>query len=172
MPQYYDIYGLSKQWDKKSIEKFLNHFSHRDKIENREGQEIAVYKNEKYSVEETWTPISTLTNVIDYGLAHEDHGFAFYISDNLKEGISHLILKFTYDRKVIFGVSIEENRIANNGELIDNYDKSLEAEKSIAELTNAAMTSIQFENAPSDDEEEFDKDIEVWKNMNEEKWKK
>jgi hypothetical protein len=48
MPPYYDIYGLSRQRDKKTIEKFLNYFSIREKIENREGQEIAVYKNEKY----------------------------------------------------------------------------------------------------------------------------
>jgi hypothetical protein len=44
MPPYYDIYGLSKQRDTKTVEKFLNYFSIREKIENRKGQEIAVYK--------------------------------------------------------------------------------------------------------------------------------
>ena len=46
-----------------------------------------------------------------------------------------------------------------------------EIEKTIAELTNSTKTSIQVEYAPSDDEEEFDNDIEMWRNMNEEKRK-
>lgn len=172
MPPYYDIYGLSKQRDKTTVEKFLNYFSIREKIENREGQEIAVYKNEKFKTEETWKAIRTLTEVIDFGLENENFGFAFYIGDNLKEGINHIILKFTFDGKIIFGISVEENKIDDNGNLIDNYDKALEVEKAIAELTNSTKTSIQFEYAPSDDEDEFDSDIEVWRNMNEEKRKK
>ena len=44
MPPYYDIYGLSLQRDKETVERFLNHFANRDKIEDRESQEIAVYK--------------------------------------------------------------------------------------------------------------------------------
>jgi hypothetical protein len=171
MPPFYDIYGLSKNRDKKTIEKFLNHYSHREKIENREGQEIAVYKNEKYKTDAIGTPISTLTEVIDWGVKNQNLGFAFYIGDNLREGINHIILKFTFDGKIIFGISVEENRLVENSKLIDNYDKALEIEKKIAELTNSTKTSIQFEYAPSDDEEEFDSDIEMWRNMNEEKQK-
>lgn len=171
MPPYYDIYGLSKQRDKKTIETFLNYFANRNKIEDREGQEIAVYKNEKYKIEETWTSIRTLTEVIDFGLKNQNFGFAFYIGDNLKKGINHIILKFTFDGKIIFGISVEENRLTDGGKLIDNYNKALEIEKTIAELTNSLKTSIQFEYAPSDDEEEFDSDIEMWRNMNEEKRK-
>ncbi|MEA5428431.1 hypothetical protein [Arcicella lustrica] len=163
MPPYYDIYGLSKQRDKKTIEKFLNHFSDRDKIEIREGQEIMVYKNEKYDIEETCISINTLTEVIDYGLKKQNHGFVFYISDNLKEEINGIILKFTFDKKIIFGVSIEEKIRLKNKNLIDNYNKALEIEKVILELTNASKTSIQFEYGPSDDEEEFDEDIEMFK---------
>ncbi|WP_421798240.1 hypothetical protein [Haliscomenobacter sp.] len=171
MPPYYDIYGLSKQRDKKTVETFLNYFANRNKIEDRAGQEIAVYKNEKYKIEETWTSIRTLTEVIDFGLKNQNFGFAFYIGDNLKKGIHHIILKFTFDGKIIFGISVEENRLTDGGKLIDNYDKTLEIEKTIAELTNSSKTSIQFEYAPSDDEEEFDSDIEMWRKMNEEKRK-
>lgn len=171
MPPYYDIYGLSLQRDKETVERFLNHFANRDKIEDRESQEIAVYKNEKYKTEETWTSIRTLTEVIDFGLKHPNFGFAFYIGDNLKEGINHIILKFTFDGKIIFGISVEEHRIVNDTKLIDNYDKALEVEKKIAELTNSNKTSIQFEYPPANDEEEFDSDIEMWRNMNEEKQK-
>ena len=169
MPAYYDIYGLSNQRDKETIEKFLIHFSNREKIENVEEQEIAVYKNEKYKVDETWIPVNSLTQVIDFGLAKDNHGFAFYIGDHLKNGISHIILKFTFDGKIIFGISIAENQLSESGKLIDNYDKAVEVEKSISVLTNATRTSIQFENPPSDDEEEFDREIGIWKKMKEDK---
>jgi uncharacterized protein YdhG (YjbR/CyaY superfamily) len=169
MPNYYDIYVLSENRDKKTVEKFLNQFCFRDKIENIEEQEIAVYKNKKYNIEETWVKIKTISEVISFGLKESNHGFVFYISNNLKEDISHIILKFTFDGKIIFGASIKEYRIDEKGELVDNYDKALNVERLIFELTSAKKTSIQFENAPSDDEEEFDKEIEVWKSMNESK---
>ena len=110
-----------------------------------------------------------MTEVINFGLANENHGFAFYIGDNLKDDINHIILKFTYDGKIIFGISIREKRITNSGKLVDNYDRAFEIGNLIAELTDAAKTSIQIEYAPSDDEEEFDKDIELWKNIDEKK---
>ncbi|OIN57035.1 hypothetical protein [Arsenicibacter rosenii] len=171
MPPYYDIYGLSRHRNKKTIEKFLSYFSIRGDIENREEEEITVHKNEKYNIKETWTSINSLTEVIDFGLENKTLGFAFYISNHLKEGVNNIILKFTFDGKIIFGISVEEKRISDNGKLIDNYDKALEIEKTIAELTNSTKTSIQFEYAPSDDEEEFDSDIEMWRTMNEEKRK-
>lgn len=169
MPNYYDVYVLSESRDKRTVEKFLNQFCFRDKIENIEEQEIAVRKNEKYDVEETWIKIKTISEVINFGLKESNHGFVFYISDNFKEDISHIILKFTFDGKIIFGVSVEESRIDENGRLVDNYGRALNIERLISELTDARKTSIQFENAPSDDEEEFDKEIEVWKSMNESK---
>ncbi len=79
MPPYYDIYGLSKERNKKTIEKFLNHFSHRDQIEVRTGQVILVNGNQKYNIKESCTPISTLSEVINYGINNPLHGFAFYI---------------------------------------------------------------------------------------------
>jgi hypothetical protein len=169
MPPFYDIYGLSKQRNKETIETFLNYFSNRQNIENTEGQEIAVYKNEKYQTEETYTPANTLTEVISFGIENNNLGFAFYIGDNLKETINSIILKFTFDGKIIFGVSVEEKSHQTDGKLVDNYEKALEIEKIIAELTNSTKTSIQFEYAPSDDEEEFDNDTELWKNLHYEK---
>ncbi len=175
MSPFYDIYGLSKQRDRETIDVFLDFYCHRELIEDFKGQrvEIAIYKNDKYGVDERFVPVDYLHEVIAYGLSHQSIGFAFYVGvkSNYKKDIDDLILKFTFDGKMIFGVSIEENRITHDGKLIDNYDSALEIEKTIARLTNATKTSIQFEYAPSDDEEEFDQDIEVWRNMNEEKRK-
>lgn len=108
MPPFYDIYGFSKQRDKNTVEKFLSYFAHREKIENRTGQEIIVYKNDKYGIEETWIPVNSLTDVIEFALENVNFGFAFYISDNLREGINDVILKFTFDGKVIYGISVKE----------------------------------------------------------------
>lgn len=171
MPPYYDVYGLTKKRNKKTVERFLTYYSFREKIENRVGQELLVYKNDKYKVEESITTINTLTELIDFGIKNNNLGFVFYIGDNLKKGIDHIILKFTYDGKIIFGISIEEKKLNEKGELIDNYIKALEIERSIAMITKSNKTSIQFEYAPSDDEDEFDSDIELWKSMNEEKQK-
>ena len=164
MPPFYDIYGFSKHRDKQTIEKFLTYFCRRDKIENVEGQEIAIYQNDKYKVEEQFIPVSSLTEVIEFGLKYSNYGFAFYIGkrEHYENDINGVILKFTFDGKIIFGISVEEHRLSDQGALIDNYDKAIEIEKRIVELTNSAKTSIQFENAPSDDEEEFDSDIELW----------
>ena len=80
-------------------------------------------------------------------------------------------MKFTFDDKIIFGISIEENSLTDEGQLIDNYDKALEIQKEIQELTNSTKTCIQFEYAPADDEEEFDSDIKLWQIIKESKKK-
>ena len=175
MPPFYDIYGLSKERNKETIETFLGFYCQRTQIENFIGQgiEIAIYKNDKYNVEEKYVPVYNLSEVIDYGLNYPNIGFAFYIGlkSNYRKDIGNVILKFTFDGKIIFGISIEENIVTNDGSLIDNYDRALEIERTIAELTQSTKTSIQFESAPSDDEEEFDNNLQFWRKMNEEKRK-
>ncbi|MEI6409930.1 MAG: hypothetical protein WCR52_11135 [Bacteroidota bacterium] len=93
-----------------------------------------------------------MTEVIDYGITHPNHGFAFYISDHLKGKITGIILKFTYDGKFIFGLSVEEK----NTQLQDNYELAQKIAKEMAELTVSYKTAIQLEYAPPDDEDEFD----------------
>lgn len=164
MPPYYDIYALSKERNQQTIENFLAHFSYREKIEARENQEIGGYSIVEPG-KEISIPISTLTEVIDFGVAKPDHCFAFYISDHLKEGISNIILKFTADAKIIFGISVDEKTKDHNGHLINNYNYCIMIEKHIVLLTHATKTSIQFEYPPADNEEEFDQDIALWKNI-------
>ncbi|WP_101690182.1 hypothetical protein [Dysgonomonas massiliensis] len=167
MPPYYDIYGISQKRDKETIERFLDFFAEREMIENREDQEIYVMNNEKYGTKEVLISINTLSEVIEYGVNNQDSGFVFYIGDYLKD-VDHIILKFTYDRKIIFGISVEE-KIFRNNQLIDNYTKAKKVEDLILQLTSAYKTSIQFEFPPADDEEEFDESMEMWRNMNESK---
>lgn len=165
MPPFYDIYAISNNRDKKTIEEFLDNFSFRNKIEVREDHEIGVSKNEDYDIEELIIPISTLSEVIEFGINNRGHGFVFYISDNLKSGIKCIILKFTYDEKVIFGISVEEK----DENLNDNYKYACKVKNEIVKITDAYESSIQFEYPPSDDEGEFYKDIKLWENVNNEK---
>jgi hypothetical protein len=169
MPPFYDIYGLSERRDIETTEIFLNHFCYRDKVEDRDKHEIGIFKNDKYGVDELIIQIKTLSEVIEYAVNNRKQCFVFYIGDYLKKNIGHIILKFTYDEKVIFGISIEEKILTENGQLVDNYEEALIIEKEISKLTNATKTSIQFEYPPSDTEEEFDSDIELWRSMNDEK---
>lgn len=164
MPPYYDIYALSKVRNKQNIENFLACFAYRNQIENCENQEIRTFSI-KDPEKEVLIPVLTLTEVIHFGVENQDHCFAFYIGDHLKRGINHIILKFTADGKIIFGISIEEKRIEPNGLWTDNYDHAYKIEKQLTAFTQASKTSIQFEYPPADNEEEFDKDILLWKNI-------
>lgn len=167
MPPFYDIYGLSKKRDKETIERFLEHFTHRDLIEDREGQEIFGMPNKKYGQEDFSIPVKTLSEVIQFGIDNPNVCFCFYMGTrtNLKSGIGDVLLKFTFDAKVIFGVAIEDTILLEDGSLASNFPYALKVKEQIEALTGAHKSSIQFEYAPSNDEEEFDADMEVWKNL-------
>lgn len=164
MPPLYDIYGLSHNRDVETIEKFLDHYCVRDKEEKRTEEEIQVWGNSRYGIEEILIPIATLSEVINYGVNNPDHGFVFYISNHLKGDIKSIILKFTYDKKIIFGVSIEE-KIYISGNLIENKENAIKVLNQIVHLTSSYKSSIQFEYPPSDDEDEFDESIKMWSNL-------
>ena len=156
MPPCYDIYSLSAERNKRNIEKFLSHFCDRAKIENREGQDILITGHKKYGIEETTIPVTSLSEVIDYGISHPNHGFVFYISDHLlTKKIKGIILKFTYDGKIIFGVYIEVHEPLLLGWRRNQIRLARRLEKEIGRLTNAVKTNILVEYAPADDEEEF-----------------
>lgn len=91
-------------------------------------------------------------------MENPNHGFAFYIGDYLKENINHVILKFTYDKKMIFGLSINSIDETSN----DNYYLAERIISEISSLINSVKTSIQFENPPADDEDEFDENMLLW----------
>lgn len=169
MPPYYDIYALSLRRDEATINKFLDTYAYRDKIEDQAGQEISVSVDDADAAADLNVNINTLTEVIDLGLNNMDMGFVFYIGDHLKSGIDHIVLKFTYDRKMIFGISLEEKVMDGAGVLVDNYPKAMELEQAIAALTHAVKTSIQFEYPPADDEPEFDEGMLLWAEMNAER---
>ena len=161
MPPYYDVYGISKHRDRKTIECFLSAFCHRGEVESQEGTVIGMLANEKYRVAEIELPVNTLTEVVDFGLQNSGYGFSFYIASGLIN-VKMVILKFTYDGLIIFGVSIEEM----DDNWVDNLPKARELAVKIARLTQSYKTSIQFECGTADDAGEFEEDHQLFSHLN------
>ena len=97
-----DIYGLSDKRDKEIIEMFLSEFAYRDQIEARAGDIVTIFSNEKYNVNKEDIPIETTTDLINLGVKSRGKGFCAYFHRGLKPDITSLLLKFTYDDKIIY----------------------------------------------------------------------
>lgn len=161
---YFDIYVLSDERNTEAIEKFLMRYCDRAANEMRDGgQEIAIYKSDKYGIAEQFIPIDTLTAVIRHGTQNLHHGFCFYISRHLK-GVKDVMLKFTYDGKMVFGVSIDTGLHDDYG----NYPYAKQLAGELKKITKGYKENITVEYAPADDEEEFDADVAMWQAMNDE----
>ena len=165
MGGFYDIYGFSKNRNKETIDKFIAHYANRKEVENCGNCELVIQKYKKYISNELLIPVKTLSEVIDYGIKNKNHGYAFYLPlTGLKEDIKSVILKFTYDSSIIFGLSIE----AESDSEEDNYLRAFELETEMRELFFTVETSIQFEYPPSEDEEDFKESKKAWEEMNKE----
>lgn len=153
MPPFYDIYGLSNQRDKETIDKFINYFCYRDDVEYL-GEDSGIFVRSSDECNEDFIPLSTLTDVIEWGLNNPTKGFSFYLHKGFKT-VKGLILTFTYDSKMVFGVSIEYNEIVN-GKLINNASLCDVLANKVSEVTNSYKTLIGLELPPPRSEEELD----------------
>jgi len=113
MPPCYDVYGISKKRDKETINRFVEYFCDRDQIESQTGCEIFVNENEKYNIPEESIEVSKLSDVIEYGILNKTKGYSYYLDS--RDDYIGVLLKFTYDSKIIFGVSIEEKTVRKSG---------------------------------------------------------
>ena len=158
----FDIYGFSRAREQNTIEDFLNYYIHRDKSERYHGLEITVWENEKYGIDE-WFNIGgeniSLSEVIEYGVKNKKHGFTNYIyAPYCKSIVERVILHFTYDGALIFGVSIDAGEVYD----INKYNNALKVAHELIGRFGIIKTSIQWLTGPAKDEEEFDSDIKYW----------
>lgn len=79
------------------------------KSKARPGDSITIFSNEKYNVKQEDIAIETATALIALGVKNTNKRFCTYFHDGLKPGIASLLLKFTYNNKIIYGVSVDEN---------------------------------------------------------------
>ncbi|RYE90192.1 MAG: hypothetical protein EOO37_03510 [Cytophagaceae bacterium] len=160
----YDIYGLSLGRDEATIEGFLRHFCDRYSIEPLVDNWLQVRANEKYQIPEVELPLHSIAELIEYGINNPTHQFNFYNQTALRPDIHTVFLNFTYDSKVVFGISIYET--TDYGE--DNFPRACAIEEEIIHVTHSYKSFIAVEYPPADDEKEFDADILVWQNMRDE----
>lgn len=152
---WFDIYGLSDKKDKELINKFLSEFAHRDQIEDRSGDIVAIFSDQNDDANQENIAVETTTDLIELGVKTFNKGFVAYFHKGLKPDITSLLLKFTYDNKIIYGVSVDQN---NKTEARNVRDKLIRD-------FHVKDVSIECEFPPADDESEFYRNKEYWKDI-------
>lgn len=103
-----DIYALTKLKNAEIIQRFLDEYIIYADNENRETEDFTYYLAEKPQDEETEVhPSISLTNLIEKGLSAKNKGFPIYLRSHLEQ-FKSVMLVFTYDDKLVLGLSIED----------------------------------------------------------------
>ena len=108
MSAFFDIYCLSNGRNEATVERFLQYFCYREHLEPLPEMWIQVSPSEKYCVPKVELPLNSIAEMIDYAVRNPTHCFSFYSKNALRNDLKTVIIKFTYDGKVVFGISIEE----------------------------------------------------------------
>lgn len=161
MSLFYDIYGLSRERNGPTVERFLSHFCNRTALDPLSDKWLQVAANEHYQVPEVELPLQSIADLIAYAVQNPTHCFVFYNQEALRPDVTCVFLKFTYDGKVVFGVSIDET----GSNLVDNFPHALTIEAEITRLTSAYKSFIAVEEPPAKDEEAFDAARAAWQGI-------
>ncbi len=163
---YIDIYTLTNNRDKKTIESFLSNYTDREAIEDQKDGELMILPNdrnrksinsdEKY----VWTKAISVTNSINIGLADSENCFTMYLSSNKKD-IDLVILTFTQDGKLILGLSIFEYQ--DDDSTIDNYELAETLCRKIENDYSGVFSYFGLEASPANNVEEFLAEMKIWK---------
>jgi hypothetical protein len=161
---YIDIYTLTNNRDKKTIESFLYNYTDREAIEDQQDGELMVLPNGKNrkninSDEYVWTKAISVSNSIDIGLANPENCFTMYLNSN-KPDIDYAILTFTQDGKLILGLSIFEYQ--DDESTIDNYKLAETLCKKIENDYFGVHSYFGLEASPADNLEEFLAQMKIW----------
>ncbi|RSK23968.1 hypothetical protein [Hymenobacter metallilatus] len=158
---YYDVYALSSKRDATTVENFLSHFCDRSLLEPVVDRWIHVSANEKYHTPEVDIPLHFIAELIAYAVANLNHAFNYYTDEGIRDNIDCVIIQFTYDGKVVFGISVGCTQDAGG----DNIAQAIQVEAEIRQVTGAYKSYIAGEYPPARDEEQFDTDVAMWKEL-------
>ena len=151
MPPCLDIYALSPRRDRETIGRFLDAYCDRAASDDLfgGGSEVEVYTADMAGQEGEWKSAEILDHAIALGLEHPDWAFCLYLK-SVREDIYQVMLAFTTDGHVVFGVSVDEE---------DESDASLDvARRLMRELAaeyEAILGVVLFEMPPAQDEASF-----------------
>lgn len=108
MPPHLDIYAMSQLKVEAVIQDFLREYIIYEENEDREDEEIMYIANPEEVIDYPESKLAvTLTNLIQKGMAIKNLGFTIYLKP-ADQKLESVILTFTYDDKVIFGLSMED----------------------------------------------------------------
>jgi len=153
MPNY-DIYVLSNLRDQRSINHFIEQYCNRTELEDRTDEELmvlplGVMNEDNMQINDyDWIPAINIENVINIGTNKPVRAFRFYLPST-KSNLSRIILAFTSDNKIIYGISIE---IEEEHASLINAEEIL---KNLYEEYKGINGGIFYEEPPSLDSTEF-----------------
>lgn len=164
---YLDIYTLTDNRNRETIEKFLLEYTNRQSIEQTEDCELAILKKGKLKSEGIknddyiFVKSETLTNSINIGLSDPTNCFTLYLNSKKTE-IKYLVLSFTQDGKLILGIAI--NEYIDEDERIDNYELAKKIAEDLENNNSGKGNYFGVEIVPALNEKDFFEDIELYKN--------
>lgn len=144
-----------------TIEAFLQCFCVPSEADQLDNFEIYIGENQKYGIPEMLLPVVTRREALLIGISNPQYGFAFYFSGGVP-AIKSGIVQFTYDGKMVFGLSIEDR--LENGD--DNVAQARNLAKALTLVTRADKSFVASEYPPPLDEDEFNADTLVWQELN------
>lgn len=160
---FYEIYGLSQGRDAATVERFLHHFCQREQLEPLVNQWLQVWTPDGRFLDEVERPLTSVAEVVSYATAHPTHGFVWYQLHAVRADLHSVLLRFTSDAQVVFGLCIAEQQP-------DGSDNLAQAQQLLTELrhvTAAHNGYIAVEYPPAATEAEFEADRAMWRMLNE-----
>ncbi len=126
----YDVYVLSALRDSQNINRFIDVYSDRSSVEDRGNEELMVMpigitdENNMSLGMYDWIPAININNVIRIGTSQPIRAFRFYLPSVISD-ISTIIVTFTADNKIIYGLSIDIEDEEKSLILAGNYLKEI-----------------------------------------------
>jgi hypothetical protein len=128
---------------------FKSRFAHLDELFPQ--KQPSSGKSQPNPAEPEVVTIHSVTEGIRLGLSRSNTAFSLYIRHYTRKDIKCLLIHFTNDNKVVFGISVAEKN-AHNEDNLPLAEKLAQEMKTVIPVRD---TSILFEQPPPDSEQEF-----------------
>ena len=157
-----DVYGLTRHRDAATIDHFLDEYVDRAANADRGDEELMLEPlvtppaGAEWHWE--WEPSSTLTHIVERGLAYPRRAFTTYFSClpyHEQRGIERVILAFTRDDRLVLGLSVSVGYNMLEAEWDAGEAHAHELLTHLATTYQCHLGLILLETPPPDTEAEF-----------------
>jgi len=157
---FIDIYAITDERSSDAINQFLKDFNNIEEIRFSDWTEVMIYKSPDRE-ETEWVEVENLKNAFELGVNNTNLCFTILIGGS-KEHIEWTTITFTFDNKLVLGLSIREFQDENG--TVDNWQLAEELKKSLLAKYNSKLAVIGLAaNFPFSEADMF-KLKEIWKN--------